>query len=32
VVLWVDMANAPARALYARAGFTERGWDVALER
>ena len=31
-VLWVDHANAPARALYARAGFTELGWDVALAR
>lgn len=32
VVLWVDRDNAPARALYARAGFVERGRDVALER
>jgi len=32
VVLWVDAANAPALALYAAAGFTERGRDVALGR
>lgn len=32
VVLWVDEANGPARSLYARAGLTERGRDVALER
>ena len=32
VVLWVDERNAPARALYERAGFAERGRDVALGR
>ena len=32
VVLWVDEMNIPARTLYARAGLTERGRDVALER
>ena len=32
VVLWVDRDNTPARGLYARAGFVERGRDVALER
>lgn len=32
VVLWVDRENAPARALYARAGFVERGRDVAIGR
>ena len=32
VVLWADDENTPARSLYARAGFVERGRDVALER
>ena len=32
VILWVDRDNTPARSLYERAGFVERGRDVALER
>lgn len=31
IVLWVDAANAPALALYAKAGFEVHAYDVELE-